>query len=189
MTSAAANPEPGHPQGGTPGAREWISDRLAWVANMAGHFAAVMMVLLTVGIVLDIVLRWFQVENSWAFNLSLFSMAWMAFTGAALTSLRKQHVTAGIALENLLGYGGLVGAIRMVVLCGFLLLLAISGYHQALDSFSTHKVTLDLSRWQVWVGEASVPVGAVLWIFAAIAVFLRRQTKAAADTREISAPI
>ncbi len=151
------------------------ADICALAADATGHLAAICLLVLTVAIILGITLRWVGIDNSWTFDLDLFALVWTAFTGAVLTSLRDQHVTAGIALEHMLGSRGtILSALRFVIICGFLIVLTISGYHQARVSLLTHKTTLDIVQWPVWVAQAALVVGAALWAVAETGKFLRR---------------
>ena len=146
------------------------------LADLAGHLAAAMMLLLTLAIVLGIGLRIVHIDNSWTYDLDLFSLVWLAFIGAVLTSLRNHHVTAGIALENLLGRGTLLGLLRFAIVAAFLVLFTISGYRQAYSSFITHETTLDVAQWPTWVAEAALPLGTALWLIAEAHKLLRKFT-------------
>ena len=159
-------------------------------ADAAGHLAAALLVVLTVAIVLGIVVRGLGRENTAEYNLSLYSLVWMAFTGAAYTALREHHVTAGIALEKWIGHARAFRAARFVIVCTFLVVLALSGWRQALDAFQSHRATLDLTQWPVWVQQAAVPVGAVLWILAAAAVLLRGKVETGPiSSTDVATPI
>lgn len=174
---AEANPY--HPLRGWRRACERVGDGCALVADTAGHVAAFVLLLLTLSIVLGITLRWIRIDNSWTYDLDLFTLVWTAFAGAVYTSLRGHHVTAGIALENMLGGRATVlSIIRFVIMVGFLILLTVSGYQQAHVSLLTHKTTLDVSEWPVWIAQASLPVGAALWAVAETAKFLRQMARA-----------
>lgn len=152
----------------------WVTGRLA---DGTGHMAGVALLVLTISIVLGITLRVLHIDNSWTFDLDLFSLAWLAFIGAVLTSLRSHHVTAGIALENILGgRGTLLSILRFGILATFLVMFVISGYRQAVTSFVTHETTLDVVEWPVWVAKAALPVGAVFWLAAEVHKLLRRFT-------------
>jgi TRAP-type C4-dicarboxylate transport system permease small subunit len=145
------------------------------IADVTGHVAAATLLVLTFSIVLGIALRIVHIDNSWTYDLDLFSLTWLAFTGAVLTSLHNHHVTAGIALENFLGgRGTLLSLIRFIIIATFLVAFTISGYRQAYTSFVTHETTLDVVLWPVWVAEAALPVGAALWLVAEIHKLLRR---------------
>ena len=178
-------PAPGgegaHESARKPQARGGIALRLGEImgglADGTGHLAAATLLVLTVSIVLGITLRIVHIDNSWTYDLDLFSLAWLAFIGAVLTSLRNHHVTAGIALENFLGgRGTLLSLIRFAIIATFLVVFTISGYRQAYTSFVTHETTLDVVLWPVWVAEAALPVGAALWLVAEIHKLLRRFT-------------
>lgn len=172
-----ANPE--HPRSGWRRACERAGDACALVADAAGHGAAFILLLLTLSIVLGITLRWIGIDNSWTYDMDLFTLVWTAFAGAVYTSLRGHHVTAGIALENMIGgRGTILSIIRFVIIVGFLILLTVSGYRQAHVGLLTHKTTLDVSEWPVWVAQASLPVGAALWAVAEAAKFLRQIARA-----------
>jgi TRAP-type C4-dicarboxylate transport system permease small subunit len=162
----------------TKGGIAWRLGRIMGrLADGTGHLAAATLLVLTFSIVLGITLRIVHIDNSWTYDLDLFSLAWLAFIGAVLTSLRNHHVTAGIALENLLGgRGTLLSLIRFAIIATFLVVFTISGYRQAYTSFVTHETTLDVVLWPVWVAEAALPVGAVLWLVAEIHKLLRRFT-------------
>jgi TRAP-type C4-dicarboxylate transport system permease small subunit len=152
------------------------------LADLAGHLAAAMMLVLALAIVLGIVLRIVHIDNSWTYDLDLFSLVWLAFVGAVLTSLRNHHVTAGIALENLLGRGTLLGLLRFAIVAAFLVMFTISGYRQAYSSFVTHETTLDVAQWPTWVAEAALPLGTALWLIAEAHKLLRKFT--GSDARE-----
>ncbi len=148
-----------------------------WLARAAGHLGAVMLLVLSLSITVGITLRYLRIENYWAYDLDLFSLAWLAFVGAVLTSLRNHHVTAGIALENILGGRGTVLAIiRFVIVGGFLVMFCVSGYRQALTSFVTHETTIDVVEWPVWIAKAALPLGAALWLAAEIHKLLKGLT-------------
>lgn len=145
------------------------------VADAAGHPAAVMLLVLTLAIVLGITLRWVRIDNSWTYDLDLFALVWVAFAGAALTAWRDYHVTAGIALENILGRrGDLLSIVRFIIVSGFLVLFTISGWEQAQVSWATHETTLDIAQWPVWVAQAALPLGSALWVVAELAKLLHR---------------
>jgi TRAP-type C4-dicarboxylate transport system permease small subunit len=143
----------------------------------AGHLAAATLLVLTLSIVLGIALRVVNIDNSWTYDLSLFALAWLSFIGAVLTSLRDHHVTAGIALENLLGgRGTLLAILRFVIVAAFLVMLTISGYREAHSSFLNSETTLDVVQWPVWVAKTALPVGAALWLVAETHKLFRRFT-------------
>jgi C4-dicarboxylate transporter, DctQ subunit len=146
----------------------------AAVVDALGHVASFVLVLLTLGIMLGISLRWVGIDNSWTYDFDLFTLVWAAFAGAAYTSLRGRHVTAGIALENVLGRGTLLAVIRLIVVIGFLGLFTISGFWDTLSSFQTNETTIDVDQWSVWIAKAALPIGAFAWAVAEIAKFLRQ---------------
>lgn len=145
------------------------------LAEAAGHVAAAVLLVLTLSIVLGIVLRWIGIDNSWTYDLDLFTLVWVAFAGAVLTSARDHHVSAGIAIENLLGGRGvMLSLLRLLLVGGFLVLLTVSGWRQAQESLLTHKTTLDTVQWPVWVAQAALPVGAALWAVAELGKCLKK---------------
>jgi C4-dicarboxylate transporter, DctQ subunit len=173
---SAADGEPaGQPRanGRTGLALTWVTGRLA---DGTGHLAGVTLLVLTISIVLGITLRILHIDNSWTFDLDLFSLVWLAFSGAVLTSLRNHHVTAGIALENIFGRGTLLGLLRFGIVAAFLVMFIVSGCRQAVTSFVTHETTLDVVEWPVWVAKAALPVGATFWLIAEVHKLLRRFT-------------
>lgn len=144
------------------------------LAEATGHLAAVTLLVLSFTIILGITLRILRIDNYWTYDLDLFSLVWLSFVGAVLTSLRNHHVTAGIALENMLGGRGTVLTIlRFAIVGGFLVMFFISGYRQALTSFFTHETTIDVVEWPVWIAKAALPLGAALWLVAEIHKLLR----------------
>ena len=148
---------------------------LGRLADGAGHAAAVAYMVLTCSIILGIALRLFDIDNSWTYDVDLFALIWLAFLGAAFTSLRDHHVTAGIALENMFGGRGLVlSIIRYLIVAAFLVLFTVSGYQQALGSFVNHETTLDVMGWPVWIADSALPVGTFLWLVAETYKLLRR---------------
>lgn len=150
------------------------------LAAATGHLAAATLLVLATTIILGIVLRILRIDNYWTYDLDLFSLVWLAFVGAVLTSLREHHVTAGIALENMLGGRGTVlHILRFAIVAAFLVMFAVSGYRQAYSSLITHETTIDVVAWPVWIAKAALPLGAVLWLVAEIHKFLRRFTETA----------
>lgn len=181
-SAPAAGPRPeasGAPGGKRPsGVFTAIALRLKAVtgrlAAATGHLAAAIILLLAATIVMGIALRIIGIDNYWTYDLDLFSLAWLAFVGAVLTSLRGHHVTAGIALENMLGGRGTVLALlRFAIVAAFLVIFAVSGYRQAYTSYLTHETTIDVVAWPVWIAEAALPLGAILWLIAEIYKLLR----------------
>ena len=163
------------PNGSSSGTIAGCADAAVAVADAMGHVAAFVLLLLTLGIVLGITLRWVGIDNSWTYDLNTFALVWCAFAGASYTALRGRHVTAGIALENMLGGRGMVLSIlRFIVVVGFLLLFLASGYWDTLSSFQSHETTFDVDQWPVWVAKASLPVGIAVWAVAELAKFLRQ---------------
>lgn len=145
------------------------------LADGAGHLASVLMLVLAGSIILGIVLRLLHIDNSWTYDLDLFSLLWLAFIGAVLTSYHDHHVTAGIALENMLGSrGAVLSLIRFVIVAGFLALFTVSAYRQWHTSFTTNETTLDVVLWHTWVAKAALPVGTALWLVAEAHKLLRR---------------
>ena len=160
---------------------EAAPERLALKAeifkSLDGTLAAAALLILTLSIVLGITLREVHIDNSWTFDLDLFTLVWLSFIGAVLTSLRDHHVTAGIALENLLGgRGTLLAILRFAIVAAFLVMFAVSGYRQAQSSLLTHETTLDVAVWPVWAAKAALPLGAALWLVAETHKLLRRFT-------------
>jgi C4-dicarboxylate transporter, DctQ subunit len=147
------------------------------LAAGTGHLAAATLLMLATAIILGITLRILRIDNYWTYDLDLFSLVWLAFIGAVLTSLREHHVTAGIALENMLGgRGKWLNFLRFAVIAIFLVMFAVSGFRQAYSSFITHETTIDVVEWPVWIAKAALPLGAVLWLVAEIHKLLRRLT-------------
>jgi TRAP-type C4-dicarboxylate transport system permease small subunit len=149
-------------------------DAVARLADGMGHLASAILVLLALGIILGVVLRWARIDNSWTYDFDLFTLVWAAFAGAAYTSLRGRHVTAGIAIENVIGRGTLLAVLRFVIVVGFLVLLTISGVWDTFSSWQTHETTFDVEQWPMWIAKASLPVGAGFWALAEFAKFLRQ---------------
>ena len=143
----------------------------------AGHLAAAMLLFLTLSIVLGITLRAVHVDNSWTYDLDLYMLAWLSFIGAAFTSLRDHHVTAGIALEKFLGgRGKLLGILRFAIVATFLVIFVISGSRQAYSSFVNNETTLDVVEWPVWIAQVALPLGGALWLVAEAHKLLRAFT-------------
>ncbi|HEX5508001.1 MAG TPA: TRAP transporter small permease [Pseudolabrys sp.] len=149
------------------------ADAAATAADFLGHAASLALALLTLGIILGIVLRWVGIDNSWTYDFDLFTLVWSAFAGAAYTSLRGRHVTAGIAIENVIGRGTLLSVLRAIVIVGFLILLAVSGIWDTFSSWQTSETTVDVEQWPVWIAKAALPVGVAFWALAEVAKFLR----------------
>ncbi|CAM5195039.1 hypothetical protein CDEF62S_01635 [Castellaniella defragrans] len=147
------------------------------LGQAVGYASAVLMVVMTLSILLGIVMRATHIDNSWTYDVDLFSLIWVAFLGASFTALREEHVTSGIALENAYPRcAGLMLVLRFVIIAAFLLTFTISGFSQFLDSFQTHETTLDVMSWPVWIPHLALPVGTLLWLIFEIHHFLRRVT-------------
>lgn len=145
------------------------------ITGAAGHAAAAMLVLLTFSIVAGISLRLIGVDNAWTYDLDMYTLVWLAFVGAVHTSRQGQHVSAGIALENLRGgCGAILAAVRFIVIAVFLAVFTLSGWQLALTSFQSGETTLDVVQWPVWVAAAALPVGTGLWLFAEAGRLLHR---------------
>ena len=152
----------------------WLTGRLA---DAAGHLAAGLMLLLTAGIALLILLRILHIDNSWVYDLTIFTLVWTAFTGAVLTAYRDKHVTAGIALENIFGRGIILSLIRFAIVATFLVLLFIASLQQWHSSFVDNETTLDVVQWHTWIAKAALPTSAALWLLAELHKLLRRLTR------------
>ncbi len=167
----------GRPRGGPiPGPIHSIARAGDFAADAVGHFAAIALLCLTLGLVLGIVLRWVGIDNSWTYDFDLFSLAWVAFAGAVLTARHDRHVTSGIALERMVaGRGRTVFRwLRVVVVIGFLVLFTLSGWWDLATSYQTHEKTIDVVQWPVWVAKAALPVGTVFWAIAEISKSILR---------------
>lgn len=150
-----------------------IGDRLA---DIVGHLATVALLCLTVGLVLGIVLRWVRIDNSWTYDFDLYSLIWVAFAGAVLTSRYDRHVTSGIALERIFeGRNRIIARwLRVLIVVVFLILFTISGWWDVLSSFQTHEKTIDVVQWPVWIAKAALPFGTACWAIAEIAKSILR---------------
>lgn len=157
----------------TSGAVAGCAHAAAFAADMVGHIASAILVLLTLSIMLGIVLRWIGIDNSWTYDLDTFTLVWSAFAGAAYTALRGRHVTAGIALENLIGRATVLSVLRFVIIGGFLLLFLTSAYWDTMGSYQTAETTIDVDQWPMWVAKASLVVGLAFWFLAELSKFLR----------------
>ncbi|MFM2485568.1 TRAP transporter small permease [Celerinatantimonas yamalensis] len=145
----------------------------AQVAKWAGLVSGTSLILLSVSIIMGIALRVFKLDNSWTYDLDLFCLLWLAFIGAVSTALHGRHVNAGIALEHLIGRGQWLMILRFLIIIGFLIVFALSGYRLTIDSIQTHEITLDVVQWPVWIAEIAIPIGASLWGIAELYKFLR----------------
>ncbi|CAG9001602.1 MAG: hypothetical protein CENE_03625 [Candidatus Celerinatantimonas neptuna] len=142
------------------------------IARLTGVIAALSLLLLTCSIILGISLRQFKIDNSWTYDLDLYCLVWLAFSGAVTTALHRRHVTAGIALENMFGRSRGLIIIRFLIILGFLIILTIAGLNQAAESWQMHEVTLDVVQWPVWIAEIAIPIGAAIWGITEIHKFL-----------------
>lgn len=144
------------------------------LGGVVGYVSAVLMVIMTISIILGIVMRTVHIDNSWTYDVDLFSLIWVAFVGASFTALRREHVTSGVALENSFpGIAGLMHILRFVIIALFLVVFGISGFRQFFSSVATHETTLDVMSWPVWIPHLALPVGAALWLIFEIFHFVR----------------
>lgn len=173
------------PSGGYTGAAAAGGDAVAVAVDGMGHLASAILVLLALGIIFGVVLRWMRIDNSWTYDFDLFTLAWSAFAGAAYTSLRGRHVTAGIAIENVIGRGTLLAVLRFIIIVSFLILLTVSGIWDTFSSWQTHETTFDVEQWPMWIAKASLPVGIGFWALAELAKFLRQMGGVAVQESEV----
>ncbi len=145
-----------------------------WLGRLAGSLSALTLLLLTLSIVLGIGFRVAGINNTWTYDLDTFMLMWLAFLGAAWTSMTDSHVTAGIALEVIIGHRGRVLAVlRFLIIAVFLVLFCYAAWLQMADSFHTNERTLDVVEWPIWVPKAALPVGALAWLSAEVHKLLR----------------
>lgn len=147
-------------------------DSTSVLAKLVGIIAALSLILLSLSIITGIVLRVMNIDNSWTYDLDLFSLIWLAFTGTVTAALGRHHVTAGIALENIIGKAKLLIVIRFLIIFSFLCFMAYAGLNEALDSFSMQEMTLDVVQWPVWIAKIAVPIGIGAWAVAELHKFL-----------------
>ncbi|HEX7387731.1 MAG TPA: TRAP transporter small permease subunit [Castellaniella sp.] len=144
------------------------------LGKVVGYVSAFLMVVMSLSIILGIVMRTVHIDNSWTYDVDLFSLIWVAFVGASFTALRGEHVTSGVALENMLPRcAGLMLVLRFVIISAFLVVFTISGFEQFLNSVQTHETTLDVMSWPVWIPHLALPVGTILWLAFEIHHFVR----------------
>jgi len=163
-----------HPTETSPFGRlvKWVRDLTGGLAKLVSIIAALSLILLSISIIAGIVLRMMNIDNSWTYDLDLFCLIWLAFTGTVATAMGRHHVTAGIAIENLIGRGKLLIILRFLILFSFLCFMSYAGFLQALDSFTMQEITLDVVQWPVWVAKAAVPIGIGVWAVAELHKFL-----------------
>lgn len=147
----------------------------ACIGEGVGYAAAALLVVLTVSIIVGIVMRAVGIDNSWTYDVDLFALIWVAFVGAAFTAMREDHVTSGVALENMYPRSApFMLVLRFIIVAGFLIIFTVSGYTQFIDSVRMHETTLDIMSWPVWIATVALPIGTLLWLIAEIHHFLRR---------------
>lgn len=169
-----------------PGAQEAVGEKTGFIvraagigdmlADAVGTIGTIALLSLSAGLILGIVLRWVGIDNTWTYDLDLFSLVWLAFAGAVLTARRDRHVTAGIALEAV--FSGrlrlMFRGIRVAIVVSFLCLFAVSGWWDAMSSLHTHETTIDVVGWPMWVAKIIIPIGTACWAVAEIAKFILR---------------
>jgi TRAP-type C4-dicarboxylate transport system permease small subunit len=146
-----------------------------WIGEAVGYVSSAVLVALTLSIVLGIAMRTMDIDNSWTYDVDLFTLIWVAFVGAAFTAVRGQHVTSGLSPEMIFKNSkNLFVWIRFAIMAVFLLLFTASGFMQFMNSVQTHETTLDVMSWPVWIAVIAVPLGTLLWLVAEIHVLLRQ---------------
>lgn len=144
---------------------------------VVGGLSSVFMIVMVASIILGIVMRTAHIDNSWTYDVDLFALIWVAFVGASFTALREEHVTSGIALENLYPRSArFMLILRFIIIAAFLVIFTASGYSQFSNSVQTSETTLDVMSWPVWIPHLALPVGTVLWLVFEIHLFVRRLT-------------
>lgn len=144
------------------------------IGRAVGYVSAVLMVIMALSIILGIAMRTMHIDNSWTYDVDLFALIWVAFVGASFTALRKEHVTSGVALENLYPQAaGFMLVLRFVIVAAFLAVFTVSGFEQFAGSLQTHETTLDVMSWPVWIPYLALPVGTILWLFFECCHFMR----------------
>lgn len=143
-----------------------------FITKAIGIIAAFSLVTLTVSIILGIGLRLCKIDNAWTYDLDMFCLIWLAFTGAVTAAVNRQHVTAGVSLENLVGKARLLIFLRFVVIFSFLAFMTVSAFSEAMGSFQMQEVTLDVVQWPVWIAKISIPIGTGAWAIAELHAFL-----------------
>ncbi len=139
------------------------------IGEGVGYVSAALLVVLTLSVLLGIAMRSAHIDNSWTYDVDLFALVWVAFVGAAYTAMRGEHVTSGVAIENVLPrWHNILQILRFVIVAVFLVVFMVSGYVQFLDSVQAHETTLDVMSWPVWVATLALPTGALLWLVAEI---------------------
>lgn len=138
--------------------------------HLAGTVAAVLLLVVAFNTFFGVVARMLDAGPQWGLNLNLFLLEWVAFAGAAWTSMRGRHVTAGIALERYFPSAARpLRIIRFLSLVVFLTALLVTGTLQTYGSLSNGEVTFDVVQWPVWLAQAAIPVGALAWLVAEFA--------------------
>lgn len=143
------------------------------IAEIVGYVSAVVMVILVVSITLGIVMRTWNMDNTWTYDVDLFALIWLAFVGAAYTHMRGHHVTSGLSPELLFPRQKMLfTVIRFIIIVGFLAVFTVSGWAQFMNSVVTHETTIDVMSWPVWVATLALPVGTFLWLLAEVRALL-----------------
>lgn len=154
--------------------RRVLGDVTRAIAGMVGHLGVVSLAVLACSVCLGVAMRWASVGTEWVFDLNVFALVWLAFAGAALTSLHGKHVNAGIALERFFPRArGVLNAVRALVIIPLLLLITVLTAMQAWRAVVDHQLTFDLAAWPVWIAEVSMPIGAFAWACAEVAKLAR----------------
>lgn len=146
-----------------------------WIGEAVGYVSAAALVALTLSIVLGIAMRTTGIDNSWTYDVDLFTLIWVAFVGAAYTAVRGQHVTSGLSPEMIFTNSKTLFVwVRFAVMAVFLLLFTASGFMQFMNSLQTHETTLDVMSWPVWIATIALPLGTLLWLVAEIHQLLKQ---------------
>ncbi|MCC7080471.1 MAG: TRAP transporter small permease [Burkholderiales bacterium] len=156
------------------GAKRVLGGVTRAIAVTVGHLGIAALAVLAFSVCLTVSMRWAALDTEWVFDLNVFALVWLAFTGAALTSLNGTHVNAGIALERFFPRARTaLNTLRALVIIPFLLLVVALTALQTWQASVDHQVTFDLAAWPVWAAQVSMPLGAAAWACAEIAKLVR----------------
>lgn len=155
----------------------------ASVDVLARWFVVLAVVVMTVAVAFDIVLRAFGYALYWADELSRYLFVWITFVGAGVALKKAELTNVTIVIDRLPSLlRRILSVVVRIAAMVFLVVIAIYGFKLGLAQKT--QVSPNLQLPMIWPYLA-VPVGSVVMIFHLIAAFFASDESAPKDVSEM----